>query len=986
MSDLSAFYGPNAGYVLDLYEHYLQDPTTVDPESRALFDSIDPADIGSLTRTRTRPASSPPTPVATTAPTGPIFDVSAVVGAAALAQAIRDYGHLDVQIDPLGTPPHGAPELHPTFYGITNEQLARLPVESVPWPVSDESTNAKQAIDDLRRIYSGGIGFDFDQVQIAEERAWLREAAESGQFTTVLSPDRKKKLLKRLTEVEGFERFLHQTYLGQKRFSIEGADAMVPMIDVIIRDAAADGVREVVLGMAHRGRLNVMAHILGKPYAAIIAAFEGSKARGDSTPPDSAADNGVTGDVKYHLGARLAKTADGVTVEVPLVLAPNPSHLEFVNPVVEGMARASQDQRGHAGPPAQDRNRSMAILLHGDAAFPGQGIVPETLNLSGLPGYTTGGTIHIIVNNQVGFTTDSRDSRSTLYAGDLAKGFEIPVVHVNADDPVSCLSAARLAVAYRQRFGKDFLIDLVGYRRWGHNEGDEPAFTQPQMYARVNRHPTARQRFAQQLAAEEIVTVDEAEAMLQSVLDRLAATRKQVVDAGGVAVPADDNGRHGLSPAADTGVPADDLRAYDAAIHTLPTDLKLSTKLQRQWERRAAILAQHGSDGKIDWAHGETLAFASILADGTPIRLTGQDSERGTFSQRHLVLHDAVNGARWSTLQSLPQARASFAVYNSPLSEAAAVGFEYGYTVHAPEALVLWEAQFGDFANGAQVLIDQFLAAAHAKWQQEPALVLLLPHGYEGQGPEHSSARLERFLQLYAQENMLVANPTSSAQYFHLLRRQAKSLAVDRHPLVVMTPKSLLRNPLAASTLDQFTTGTFQPVLDDPLRSSSREEVTRLALCSGKIGVELDSAEARESARSVAVVRVELLAPFPLDKLRHVIDGYPNLQEIAWVQEEPRNMGAWTYMEPRLRDLLGSLDRPIPIGYAGRPERASPAEGFLGHHAIEQARIIGEALNGAPEVAAPASSGRAKVRTSKANGPVRNGARSHTTRASAGSR
>jgi 2-oxoglutarate dehydrogenase E1 component len=699
-----------------------------------------------------------------------------------------------------------------------------------------------------------------------------------------------------------------------------------------------------------------MAHILGKPYAAIVAAFEGSKARGDSTPPDSSIDNSITGDVKYHLGARLAKTADGVTVEVPLVLAPNPSHLEFVNPVVEGMVRASQDDRNQAGPPIQDCNRSMAILLHGDAAFPGQGIVPETLNLSGLPGYTTGGTIHIIVNNQIGFTTDSRDSRSTLYAGDLAKGFEIPVVHVNADDPLSCLSVARLAVAYRQRFGKDFLIDLVGYRRWGHNEGDEPAFTQPQMYALVNRHPTVRQRFADQLVAEGIVTREEADAMLQSVLDRLATTRKQVVDAGGAVTPAEENGRHGVPPASDTGVPAEKLLAYDAAIHAYPPDLKLSSKLQRQWERRAAILAQSDGEGKIDWAHGETLAFASILADGTPIRLTGQDSERGTFSQRHLLLHDAATGARWNTLQALPQARASFAVYNSPLSEAAAVGFEYGYTVHAPEALVLWEAQFGDFANSAQVLIDQFLAAAHAKWQQEPALVLLLPHGYEGQGPEHSSARLERFLQLYAQENLLVANPTSSAQYFHLLRRQAQLLGTDRHPLVIMTPKSLLRNPLAASTLDQFTTGTFQAVLDDPHRSATPEAVTRLVLCSGKIGVELDSSPLKEEATNVAVVRVELLAPFPAEALKRIIGGYPNLQEVVWVQEEPRNMGAWTYMEPRLRDLLGSLERPLPVGYDGRPERASPAEGFLERHAIEQARIIDEALTGAPASAAIASS------------------------------
>ena len=564
MSDLSAFHGPNAGYVLDLYDRYLQDPNSVDPDTRATFERVDPAEVEALAAAR--PRSGAP-PVATSAPTGPIYDVSAVVGAAALAQAIRDYGHLDVQLDPLGTPPHGAPELHPTFYGLTDAQLAALPVESVPWPVNPGATNAKEAIDDLRRIYSGGIGYDFDQVQIAEERAWLREAAESGQYTANLSPEAKKQLLKRLTEVEGFERFLHQTYLGQKRFSIEGTDALVPMLDTIIRDAATVGVREVVLGMAHRGRLNVLTHILGKPYAAIIAAFEGSMAR-SASPSDSSSDNGVTGDVKYHLGARRARAADGETIEVALALAPNPSHLEFVNPVVEGMTRASQDDCSQPGPPPQDRNRAMAILLHGDAAFPGQGIVAETLNFSGLPGYSTGGTIHIIVNNQVGFTTDIRDSRSTLYAGDLAKGFEIPVVHVNADDPLSCLSVARLAVAYRQRFGKDFLIDLVGYRRWGHNEGDEPTFTQPRMYATVTQHPTVRQRFAEQLAAEGAITAEEAAEMLQATLDGLAATRKQVVDSGSATASFDENGRHDLGETVETGVPADDLRAYDVAIHT----------------------------------------------------------------------------------------------------------------------------------------------------------------------------------------------------------------------------------------------------------------------------------------------------------------------------------------------------------------------------------------------------------------------------------
>ena len=973
MSDLSAFHGPNAGYVLDLYDRYLQDPNSVDPATRATFARVNPAEVEALAGARPRFGAAP---VATAAPTGPIYDVSTVVGAAALAQAVRDYGHLDVRLDPLGTPPHGAPELHPTFHGITEKQLAELPVEAIPGPPA-EARNAGEGIGQLRRIYSGGIGYDFDQVQIAEERAWLREAVESGYYNAEPDAGTKKEVLERLTRVEAFERFLHTTYLGQKRFSIEGTDALVPMLDAIIHDAAVDGVREVVLGMAHRGRLNVLAHVLGKPYGAIIAAFEGGTAR-TAASDTTTSDNGVTGDVKYHLGAKLAQTADGATVEVPLVLAPNPSHLEFVNPVVEGMVRASQDQRSQPGPPPQDRNRSLAILLHGDAAFPGQGIVAETLNLSGLPGYNTGGTIHIIVNNQIGYTTDSRDSRSTLYAGDLAKGFEIPVLHVNADDPLSCLSAARLATAYRQRFGKDFLIDLVGYRRWGHNEGDEPAFTQPQMYAVITAHPTVRQLFAQRLAAEGIVSPEDAAAMLQTDLDELAALRKRIVDAGSAAATVDENGRHDLAPPVETGVPAEELRAHDAAIHALPETVQPSSKLLRQWQRRAAVIGQ--ADGKIDWAHAETLALASILADGTPIRLSGQDSERGTFSQRHLVLHDAATGARWTPLQTLPAAKASFAVYNSPLSEAAAVGFEYGYTVHAPEALVLWEAQFGDFANGAQVLIDQFIAAARAKWQQDPALVLLLPHGYEGQGPEHSSARLERFLQLSADGNLQVANPTTSAQYFHLLRQQAASLDNGRCSLVVMTPKSLLRNPLAASTLDELAKGSFQPVLDDPRRSEAPENVTRLVFCSGKLAVELDSSSRREEAEDVAVARVELLAPFPVEAVSRVIARYPNLDEIVWAQEEPRNMGGWSYVEPRLRELVEAIARPLPIRYAGRPERASPAEGSLDRHALEQARIVQAALTGA---AVPAARENGRARGAKVNGAARNGVRAKAVRTSA---
>ncbi|MDP9368097.1 MAG: 2-oxoglutarate dehydrogenase E1 component [Chloroflexota bacterium] len=948
MSDLSAFYGPNAGYVLELYDRYLEDPSAVDAETRAFFATLDPTLVqpnGSAV-TNASPAIGTAAPAATGA--GPA-NVDVVVGAVALAQSIREYGHRAVRLDPLGGDPPGAPELDLAAHGLDEAALRALPPRVVGGPPSVDATDAADAIARLRAVYTHTTAFDFDHVQEPDERAWLRDAVECGRFAPGLSPETKRALLGRLTQVEAFERFIHQTYLGQKRFSIEGTDVLVPMLHEIIHSAAAGGTREIVLGMAHRGRLNVMTHVLGKPYAAILAAFEGSRSRA-ATPPSDVADDG-TGDVKYHLGARLVRdTATRELVAVPVVLAPNPSHLEFVNPVVEGMARASQDLRDQAGPPRQDPKASMPILLHGDAAFPGQGIVAETFNLSGLPGYTTGGTIHVIVNNQIGFTTDWPDARSTLYASDLAKGFEVPIVHVNADDPEACLMAARLASAYRDRFGKDFLIDLVGYRRWGHNEGDEPAFTQPKMYEVVTKHPTVRARWAERLVNEGIVTADEVAAMEKAAMSRLAEVRRSVTE--GDAPPDEEVPPRTPRREVETAVAPDKLRTLHDAIHALPADFKPNAKLARQWERRRAIPDTPG--GKVDWAHAETLAFAAILVDGTPIRLTGQDVQRGTFSQRHLVLHDATTGAEHVPLHHVPGARASLAVYNSPLSEAATVGFEYGYSVHAPDALVLWEAQFGDFVNGAQVLIDQFLVAARAKWRQHPSLVMLLPHGFEGQGPEHSSGRLERFLQLAAGDNIRVANCTTAAQYFHLLRRQAARLTEDPRPLVLMTPKSLLRHPLAASPMEDLTSGTFRPVLDDPRAADRRDAVTRLVLCTGKVYVDLDASPERE-AENVAVARVEQLAPFQNTALRSVIDAYPNLTEIVWLQEEPRNMGAWGFMESRLRELV---DNALPVRYIGRPERASPAEGSADRHAEEQSRIVAEAFSGVAPLVAAAGSGR----------------------------
>ncbi len=928
MSDLRAFFGPNAGYVLELYDQYQADPQSVDESTRQFFASFSP----------TLPQS-----ISTAAPPGAAMltdaSVRKIAGAVNLAYGIREYGHLAVQLDPLGSTRDGAPELEAGTYGITDEDLTSIPSAAIDGPLAAGASSAAEVIARLRAAYTGAVGFDFDHIQVAAERAWLTDAVESGRFNQSLDDAAKRKLLERLSQVEGFERFLHQTYLGQKRFSIEGNDILIPMIDSIINDATTTGAREVVMGMAHRGRLNVLTHILSKPYGAIIAAFEGSA----KTGAGDAANEVRTGDVKYHLGARLARNPEtGELLRVPVVLAPNPSHLEAVNPVVLGMARAAQDDRSHSGAPTQDSTRTLAILLHGDAAFPGQGVVAESLNLSGLDGYSVGGAIHIIVNNQIGYTTDWSDSRSTHYASDLAKGFEIPVLHVNADDTEACIFAARFAMAYRREFGKDFLIDLVGYRRWGHNEGDEPAFTQPLMYQKISRHPTVRAKLASELKAAGVITAEDEQAIDQRVLDRLVKIRRGITE-GTESFEEEIEAPKTPREEVETALPRERLLALQEAIHAIPESFKPNNKLKRTWDKRAQVLDTE--EGRIDWAHAEALAFAATLEDGTPIRLTGQDAQRGTFSQRHLVLHDSKTGEHYSPLEVMHQATASIAIYNSPLSENACLGFEYGYSVHAPEALVLWEAQFGDFANGAQIIIDQFLSAARAKWGQEPSLVLLLPHGYEGQGPEHSSARLERFLQLSARDAMRVANCTTSAQYFHLLRRQAKRISTDPRPLVLMTPKSLLRHPMAASPASDFTSGTFMPVLDDPRAADRRDQVTRLVFCSGKVAIDLDSSPERDSAAGVAVARVEQLAPFQYTAINNVIQGYPNLREIVWLQEEPRNMGPWLFVRPRFRELV---EQTFPIRYIGRPEASSPAEGSLDKHNQVQASIVAEAFANVP--------------------------------------
>jgi 2-oxoglutarate dehydrogenase E1 component len=873
------------------------------------------------------PAAPPPPPAA------PDEELLAAVQAAtSLLKAHRTHGHLAARLDPLGREPEGDPALDPEPLGLTPEVMARIPSRILRMSVPGRSL--AESLPHLRETYCGPIAYEIEHIGSHRQRLWLREAIESGRFRQPLSAEEKKALLKRLTEVDALERFMHKSYLGQKQFSVEGLDMTVPMLDELIQSGATEGAREIVIGMAHRGRLNVLAHNLGRSYESIFAEFEGTS----TLEPITTIPQGGTGDVKYHHGAQGSyQVAGGESVIVRL--ESNPSHLEYVDPVVAGATRAAQTTR--QGPHVnRDTNAAIPIILHGDAAFPAQGVVSETLNLQALDGYTVGGTIHFIQNNQVGFTTDPDDARSTTWASDLAKGFDVPIIHVNADDVAACISAVRLAFAFRQEFGHDVLIDLIGYRRFGHNEADEPAYTQPSMYQVIKKHPPVRELFARQLIEQGVVTEQESTEMTDQVWSVLSEAHDRLKERIAASRGVDHaTGEYQLdrtpSPEVKTAVGEDRLRVLGEELLSVPDGFMIHPKLVRQLDqRREALRAGEG----IIWAHAEALAFASLLTEGLPIRLTGQDTERGTFSQRHLVLHDAKTGQEYSPIQHLPGALAPMEMHNSPLSEMACVGFEYGYSQEAPETLVLWEAQFGDFVNGAQVIIDQFIVSGLAKWGQTSRLTFLLPHGYEGSGPEHSSARVERFLQLAAEGNIRVANPTTPAQYFHLLRRQAR--IAKQRPLVVLTPKSLLRLPQAVSRLEELSSGRFEPVLAEP--GVDPERVRRLILCSGKIYYELTGHALRAEAGEVAIGRVELLYPFPQNEILALIGQYPELREVVWVQEEPRNMGARAHMSARLRQILSE---PLEFGYVGRPERAAPGEGYPVAHALEQDRIVQTALN-----------------------------------------
>ncbi len=927
----------NSGFVQELFAQYLAFPEAVDPAWRALFEQAPEALVGSspvVQRLReVYPGALDGGNGASVATEASPMVLGAVAAAMALVKAHRMHGHLAARLDPLGSEPPGDPALEPERLEprLTEDLMRQVPAKVLRVHVPGETL--ADALPHLRETYCGTIAYEIEHISDHEERVWLRTAIESGRFRKPLVAEEKKALLRRLTEVEGMEQYLRRSFLGQKQFSIEGLDVMVPMLDEALELAGADGAREVVIGMAHRGRLNVLAHILGRPYDVILREFEGERVfEAVGIDPE-----GGSGDVKYHLGALgVRKTPSG---DIRVTLASNPSHLEYVDPVVEGETRACQTNH-ETREWTHDPRSALAVLIHGDAAFPGQGVVAETLNLMTLPGYSTGGTLHLIANNQIGFTTDPEEGRSTRYSSDLAKGFDTQIIHVNADDAEAAIAAIRLGMAFRERFRKDVVVDLVGYRRFGHNEGDEPAYTQPLMYKHIEEHPSVRAQYAAALVKAGTVShsdVEELEAAAQSAMRQAHQTLKDAIAAGTSQQAEEKRPGRGSDAPIETAAPPDAIAELNEQLISVPDGFTIHPKLAKQLERRRDTL---GDEGGIDWAQSEGLAFGSLLVEGVPIRLTGQDTERGTFSHRHLVLHDYETGDIFTPIAHLPNAAAPFQVYNSPLSEVAALGFEYGYSVACPRALVLWEAQFGDFVNSAQVIVDQFIVAGLSKWQQSSRLTLLLPHGYEGNGPEHSSARVERFMQLAAQENVRIVNCSTAAQYFHVLRRQA--LHPKPRPLILLTPKGLLRLKEATSALKDLVKGSFRPVIDDPaLDEESRRRAGRLVLCSGKVYYDVVGHEAKKDADGVAVARLEQLYPFPVASYDELLSRYPNITELVWAQEEPQNMGPWRAIRHRLEE---GLPAEVELRYVGRPWRASPSEGYPTAHLIEQDRIAREAL------------------------------------------
>ncbi|WP_112180029.1 2-oxoglutarate dehydrogenase E1 component [Paraliobacillus zengyii] len=921
----------NRSYIEEQYRMFLQNATSVPTSFRDMFEQYGAPNWAdqSINEENRNDIS---------------FDmIKKVTATIQLVEAIRRYGHLAAKIYPVGRKKNRHSTLIlPVSYGLTEEDLMAIPATLI-WETPQLGLEtAHDIIEMLKSCYSNTISFEYDHVNQHEERKWLQDQIELGDYRVPFSESKKKNLLTNLIEVEGFEKFLGKTFVAQKRFSIEGLDVMVPMLNLLVQQSLYDETENVMIGMAHRGRLSVLTHILGKPFDLLFSEFH--HAQNKALLPISNTHSityGWTGDVKYHFGAKrdIGKEKPSPT---RITLAHNPSHLEFVNPVVEGFTRACQDYRFQSGYPKQDQDKAFSILIHGDAAFIGQGVVAETLNLSALPGYQTGGTIHLIANNQIGFTTNHEQSRSTRYASDLAKGFEIPIVHVNADDPEACLSAMKLACAYRKKFHKDFLIDLVGYRRYGHNEMDEPRATQPALYQEIDQHPTVTALYANKLIKESIIDAGAFHSIQQKVWNDLQEIYENMKENN------NDTYEPKAAPTAlaygleqfNTAVPFQLLDQLNSKLLNRPEGFTTFQKLETILKKRARAFDENQT---VDWASAEVLAYASILTDGIPIRLTGQDTERGTFAHRHLMLHDVHTGDRYCPLHGLGNSTASFSIHNSPLSEVAVLGFEYGYSVEAPKTLVIWEAQFGDFANVGQVMFDQFISSGRAKWGEKSNMVFLLPHGYEGQGPEHSSARLERFLSSAAENNWIIANVTTSAQYFHLLRRQAALVDSDAaRPLIVMTPKSLLRHAAVVSHIDLLSEGRFETCMSTSKVDGDYSSVKRIIIGSGKVMIDLNEALIKlDNTDWVHVIRLEQIYPFPKSEIDYIFAACEGLEEVIWIQEEPENMGAWNFVKDRLYRLLPETVR---LRFVGRWERSAPAVGDLSIHKNEQKHIIETAL------------------------------------------
>jgi 2-oxoglutarate dehydrogenase E1 component len=918
-------YGGNAEFLDGLYEDYLRDPASVPENWRAYFAQLKGETSErrhlALRQAISERAASGATSAAAVAPDARQAAVSRLI------QVWTNRGHLLATIDPLGMMPRPRPHvLDLDYFGLSPADLDSEFFTGSRTPAVPRRMKLRDILAQLQFVYAGNVGAEFAHMSDSEERLWLQDEFQEGRLTYQFDTEERRNILWQLTAAEGLERYLHTRYVGQKRFSLEGGDALIPLLDDLIQRAGSVGIEEAVIGMAHRGRLNVLVNLLGKSPTVLFSEFEGkydpSRLKG-------------SGDVKYHKGFSAdLRTPNG---NVHTVLAFNPSHLEVVNPVVEGSVRARQERRGD-----ERAERVLPLLIHGDAAFAGQGVVMETLQLSQARGFFTGGTVHVIINNQVGFTTSSpADARSTIYCSDVAKMLEVPIFHVNADDAEAVVFVTRLAFKYRMRFRKDVVIDLVCYRRHGHNEADEPAATQPGMYKVIREHPTARRLYADQLIAAGVLTEADVQAMFEQYRAGLDEGRPQARASLGMignkfTVDWSAYSQIDWTERVPTGVELARLRALGERITSFPADFTLHPRVAQIVANRKKMLA---GELPLDWGCAETLAYASILTDGFGVRITGQDSGRGTFFHRHAVLHDQKTDATYIPLQHLSPDQPRAQVIDSVLSEEAVMGFEYGYSTTDPNSLVVWEAQYGDFANGAQVIIDQFISSGEAKWERFCGLVLLLPHGYEGAGPEHSSARLERFLQLCAENNMQVCVPSTPAQMFHMLRRQMRQSF--RKPLIVMSPKSLLRHEMSVSALEDLTRGYFARVIGE-VDELDAEEVRRVVFCGGKVYFDLLKARRKEDLKDVALVRIEQLYPFPSEEYEAILARYPNAREIVWCQEEPQNQGAWYQIRHRLQEL--QMGRR-PVLYAGRAPAAAPATGIAKIHEIEQQSLVAAALH-----------------------------------------